>query len=118
MYNTERTFKKTNNCESYYANIHIAGNIDFAKNCLRMWTMQGACVQLIECDYIYTGGAESGMIVRLSQYPRFKRKESEIHDMAIELGKYLAQQLCQISFTIETTYETTYYQADGYEKRS
>ncbi len=36
--------------------------------------------------------------------------------MAVELGTFLAQELCQISFSIETPYNTTYYQAEGYEK--
>lgn len=80
--------------------------------------MRGACVQLSECDYIYTGGCERGMTARIMQYPRFERPENEILDMAVELGTFLAQELCQISFSIETPYNTTYYQAEGYEKRS
>lgn len=118
MHNKERNFVAQKTSKSFFATIHIAGDYNQAKNLCRNWVMKGACVQVMECDYIYTGGAESGVTVRIMQYPRFERAEQEIQDMSLELGKYLAQQLCQVSFSIETPYNTTYYQAEGYEKRS
>ncbi len=118
MHNKTRHFVAKNTSKSFYATIHIAGDIKYAGLLIRQWTMRGACVQLAECDYIYTGGMERGMTVRIIQYPRFERHENEILDMAVELGTFLAQELCQISFSIETPHNTTYYQAEGYEKRS
>lgn len=118
MHNKERNFVARNTAKSFFATIHIAGDIDQAEFLCRQWVMKGACVQLSPCSYVYTGGVEDGMTVRLMQYPRFQRSEVEILEMAQELGSYLAQELCQISFSIETPYNTTYYQADGYEKRS
>lgn len=118
MHNKERNFVARNTAKSFFATIHIAGSITSAKNLCRHWAMRGACVQIEPCSYVYTGGTEEGMTVRIMQYPRFQRPEQEIMEMAEELGKYLAQELCQISFSIETPYNTTYYQAEGYEKRS
>lgn len=118
MHNKERNFIARNTAKSFFATIHIAGDYAQAKNLCRHWVMQGACVQIAPYTYVYTGGVEDGMTVRLMQYPRFQRHEHEILSMAVELGKYLAQEMCQISFSIETPYNTTYYQAEGYEKRS
>lgn len=118
MHNKVRNFLPKKTSKSFYATIHIAGDLESARPLLRQWTMRGACAQLAECDYIYTGGSERGMTVRIMQYPRFERQEHEILEMAVELAKFLAQELCQISFSIETPYNTTYYQAEGYEKRS
>lgn len=118
MHNQKRNFIARNTAKSFFATIHIAGDYTQAKNLCRQWVMQGACVQISPCTYIYTGGAEEGMTVRLMQYPRFQIPEVDILVMAMELGSYLAQELCQISFSIETPDNTIYYQADGYEKRS
>lgn len=118
MHNKTRNFLPQKTSKSFFATIHIAGDINYAGSLIRQWAMRGACVQLAECDYIYTGGSERGMTARIMQYPRFERPESEILDMAVELGTFLAHKLCQISFSIETPYNTTYYQAEGYEKRS
>lgn len=118
MYNKERNFVARNTAKSFFATIHIAGDVNQAEFLCRQWVMRGACVQITPCNYVYTGGVEEGMTVRLIQYPRFQRSEVEILEMAQELGSYLAQELCQISFSIETPYNTTYYQAEGYDKRS
>lgn len=118
MHNKHRTFLPKKTSKSFYATLHIAGNYNQAENLCRQWVMKGACVQISPCTYVYTGGVEDGMTVRIMQYPRFERPEHEILDMAVELGSFLAQELCQISFSVETPYNTTYYQAEGYEKRS
>ena len=117
MHNNKRNFVPRKTSKSFYATIHIAGSYNQAENLCRYWVMRGACVQIAHCSYIYTGGVEDGMTVRIMQYPRFERPEHEILGMAVELGTYLAQELCQVSVSIETPYNTTYYQAEGYEKR-
>lgn len=118
MHNKQRNFLLQKISKSYYATIHMAGNLSQAEFLCSQWVMKGACVQVLCCKYIYTGGVEDGFIVRIIQYPRFERPEHEIFEMALELGQFLAQELCQISFTIETPHNTSYYQAEGYEKRS
>lgn len=117
MHNQKRNFLPKKTSKSFYATIHIAGSYNQAENLCRRWVMRGACVQISPCTYVYTGGVEDGMTVRIMQYPRFEQPEHEILDMAVELGTYLAQELCQVSFSVETPYNTTYYQAEGYEKR-
>ena len=118
MHNNNRNFIARNTAKAYSASIHIAGSFMQAETLCRRWVMRGACVQVIPCSYIYTGGEEEGILVRLMQYPRFPRPEHEILEMAVELGQYLAQELCQVSFSIETPENVVYYQAEGYEKRS
>lgn len=104
--------------KSYYATIHIAGDVPTAEAFLRKLAMRGACYQVTPCNYIYTGGAESGMTVRVMQYARFLKDEQEIFDAVYEDALLLAKELCQTSFSIETSYNTMYYQAKGFDKRS
>lgn len=118
MHNKQRNFVPQKTSKSFFAAVHIAGSYSQAETLCRQWVMRGACVQLTPCSYIYTGGAEDGVVARIMQYPRFERPEQEILDMTIELGKYLAQEMCQISFSIETPDNTVYYQAEGFDKRS
>ena len=118
MHNKQRNFVPKKTSKSFFAAVHLAGSYSQAETLCRQWVMRGACVQLLPCSYIYTGGEEDGVVARIMQYPRLERPEQEILDMAIELGGYLAQEMCQVSFSIETPYNTTYYQAEGFEKRS
>ena len=96
-------------CKSYFATIHMAGDIDQARNLIRKFTDRGACVQLAPCDYVYTRGLETGFTARILNYPRFPRRSTEILDMAIELGNFLGEELCQKSFSIETESEVHYF---------
>lgn len=104
--------------KSYFAALHIAGDIEVAQAFLRKLAMRGACYQVTPCKYVYTGGAEDGMVIRVIQYPRFPKQELEIFDTLLEDAKALAKELCQVSFTIETSYNSIYYQAEGFDKRS
>ena len=99
--------------KSYYCNLHIAGDINHARQVLRKLVMEGACVQLHECDYIYTGGLEKGMLVRFIQYPRFPKSDDEIHQQALRFSTELAKELCQLSFTLEMPDKTEHYRMEG-----
>lgn len=80
----------------------MAGDINVAKQLTQKWAMKGACVQIAECTYIYTGGREEGFTARFINYPRFPKDNSEIVSDATELAKHLATELGQISFSIES----------------
>lgn len=96
-------------CTTYYATIHMAGQAEYAKLLIQKWVLKGACVQVQDATYIYTGGREEGFTARFINYPRFPRSENEIYNDAINLGKHLATELGQISFTIETPSGTVMY---------
>ncbi|WPK19543.1 hypothetical protein [Salmonella phage SD-1_S14] len=74
------------------------------------------CVQLIPCEYIYTGGLESGMCARIIQYPRFPKEEVYLNRDVLNYAKGLAEELCQKSFTIERNNDTIYYERNGLKK--
>ncbi|AGC34724.1 hypothetical protein ACQ29_gp044 [Escherichia phage PBECO4] len=99
--------------ETQYWNIHIAGDIQTAREYTRKFAFKlGFCVQLIPCEYIYTGGLESGMCARIIQYPRFPKEEVYLNRDVLNYAKGLAEELCQKSFTIERNNDTIYYESD------
>lgn len=110
-------FLPMNTVTTYYASIHMAGSVVSAKDIIQLWALKGACVQVTECDYVYTGGRESGFTVRFINYPRFPKDDASVLANAEELAEILAEKLGQISYTIERSGVTTYYQRDGYEKQ-
>lgn len=93
----------------FFATIHMAGQVDMAKFLIQKWVMKGACVQVSECSYIYTGGREEGFTARFINYPVYPKSEELIKRDAVSLGEYLAKELGQISFTIETPKNITTY---------
>lgn len=97
----------TKECNSYFATIHMAGPVEYAKYIIQKWARKGACVQVTECDYIYTGGRECGFTARLINYPRFPKENKKVLDDAVELGTLLLTELAQTSFSVETP-ETTF----------
>lgn len=99
---------------AHYAVIHMAGDVEHARRICRRFTMQGECIQLMPCEYIYAGGLETGFSVRFINYPRFPRGPAEIETQARSLAFQLCRELSQISFTIETPTECIYYEDERY----
>jgi hypothetical protein len=86
---------------SDYANIWIAGDYAQAVQACREFCMATpCCVTVAPAMYVYTGGAEDGVCVRLIRYPRFP--DEDIDGRAEQLAFYLKAALCQDSFTVET----------------
>lgn len=96
-------------CKSYSVSIFIAGDTETAKNTCRRWCMDhGDCVTVEDIEYIYTGGAETGVRISWINYPRFPQEPIDILDRAKRLSELLIVDLCQHSYSI-TTPEKTYY---------
>lgn len=95
----EGEFKETS-AETYRVNIYVAGDVGLARNILQEYAMRGACVSVAACDYVYTGGMESGVNVGLINYPRLPSSKPEILKQAIELAKLLIEGLFQGSATV------------------
>lgn len=96
-------------CDSYQVMIFIAGDLATAKRSCRKWCMErGDCVTVEPVDYIYTGGAETGVKIGWINYPRFPLKPAEILERSKELAELLMVDLCQNSYSILTP-EKTYW---------
>ena len=88
--------------------IFMAGDISQAKQVCREFCFEvGLCVHVQACDYIYTGGEESGFKVGLLYYPRFPEAPIEKHGLA--LANRLLDRLCQHSFLIVENEKTTWW---------
>jgi len=87
----------------------MAGDIHYARHSLqKMAANTGMCVSLETADYIYTGGMESGFVVRLINYPRFQSSEKEIKDNAVRIAETLLENLGQGSCSVICSDETIF----------
>ncbi len=68
----------------------------------------GLCVTVTPTNFVYTGGAESGVCVRLANYPRFPSDIVKIDEKAFALARLLRDGMCQWSVMIETPTKTTW----------
>jgi hypothetical protein len=89
--------------------VFICGDINQAKHFLtQMAADTGMCVSVDETEYVYTGGREKGMVVRIINYPRFPSTEHELeefaHNVALSLMGYLGQQSCSVIGPRKTTW--------------
>jgi hypothetical protein len=101
-----------NSADSWYANIWIAGDVALAKQaCARYCRGVGLCVTVTPTTYIYTGGIEEGMCVRLINYPRFPATSEAVAEKARGLAALLSVELCQKSYSIEYPDTTVWVEA-------
>lgn len=98
-----------NTAATYWARIYLAGDVAMIRQVCRQFCYrgvtdpaQGLCVNVQPCDFIYTGGEESGACVELIQYPRFPAPEGEILAKARALAEELRTRCCQRSVLIMT----------------
>jgi hypothetical protein len=104
--------KKTS--AAWFANIWIAGDSAKAVQACREFCMvTPLCVTVTSTSYVYTGGMQDGVCVRLIAYPRFETPVAELRGNAERLAEHLCNALCQESYSIEypTEIEWTSYRA-------
>ena len=94
--------------ESFTARIYIAGDVSVVKDVCREYVDKGLCVKISECDYVFTGGVESGVEIVLINYMRFPSSREKITEDAIELAKILIKRLFQFSASVVTDDESIY----------
>jgi len=100
--------------DTFYAEALLACDYDTAVKTCREYSFNvGLCVTVTKTRYVYTCGAEDGVIVKLINYPRFPKSPSEIKETAIDLGFHLAKKGFQGSFSIQTPTETLWYSRRG-----
>lgn len=91
---------------TFTATIYIAGDLATARQACREFCMTGLCVTVEPTEFVYTGGAETGVRVGLLNYPRFPADPVEIIAKARALADLLRERLCQHSWLIVTPAET------------
>lgn len=100
----------TRKCPSFPVSIFMAGEIgDALKYCQLYCNDIGLCVAVMQATYVYTGGAETGFVVGLINYPRFPSGGDAITQRAIDLGHELMRQTGQQSFSVQTPFETHWF---------
>lgn len=104
-------FYQKETTEPYWVNIWIAGNHAKAIDiCRKFCNENSLCVTVTPTDYVYTGGMQSGVVVRLINYPRFPASIPDILYKATLLANILGKELYQKSYTIETPEFNNYYE--------
>ena len=93
---------------TYAASIYIAGDLAAARATCREYVMTGLCVTVEPVEFIYTGGAETGVRVGLINYPRFPAEPADIFAKAEALADRLMNDLCQHSYSIVATDKTVW----------
>jgi hypothetical protein len=102
---------------SFPISIFIAGDILDAKRILKKYCHEhGCCVTVTPTEYIYTGGAETGVIVGLINYPRFPSTPEELTTKAVDLAQLLLNGLFQKSVTVQTPAQTLWFSQREEEK--
>lgn len=88
---------------TWYVKIYLAGDIEIAKQVCREECMRkGLCVTIEPCEYIYTGGQETGYCIGMINYPRFPCGENEVTARAKSLAELLMLRTCQLSALVVT----------------
>lgn len=96
--------------DGWWAKICVAGNYQVSEMlCRKVCFPKGLCVTIEKTKYIYAGGAEDGVCVGLIQYPKFPETVADLMKKAILLGKQLAEENHQWSFTIITATENIWF---------
>jgi hypothetical protein len=98
-----------NAAATWYAAIWIGGNHADAIRACREWCRSvPLCVTVTPTSYVYTGGVEEGVCVRLINYPRFPASVTDLEIKAERLAEFLMVYLCQDSYSIEYQQETVW----------
>lgn len=108
---------KINEALTYWVEICIAGDYsDTLRICKKYCNEVGLCVTVSKTEFVYTQGMESGVIVRLINYPRFPTIDFlSILDKGKLLAYKLIEGLYQGSATIITPYKTYWITTEDYK---
>lgn len=98
-----------NETPSYTVRIWIAGDYADACRAVREFCEEGACFAVSPAEYIYTGGAESGVVVTRINYPRFPADSHEIFGQCLRLAHHLRAALFQDGCTVEAPDRTHWF---------
>jgi len=94
---------------AYAVLIYVAGDAHDARRCCAQWCYENLnCVTVTEIEFIYTGGAESGVVVGLVNYPRFPENPEVIFEQACQLAEHLIEALHQHSALVQDSQQSVW----------
>jgi hypothetical protein len=82
---------------AFSATIYVAGEVADARSTIRKFCEIGLCVTVTPTTFIYTRGAEDGVAVGLTNYPRFPTTPDDLQARAELLCDTLIRDLTQSS---------------------
>lgn len=89
--------------KAFWVQIHLSGPLHRIEDACRSYCLGvGLCVTVTPTKFIYTGGEESGAVVRLINYPKFPTTPEVLLCTAIGLADALLVATYQHSVLIET----------------
>ena len=92
---------------TFLVEIFVAGDLADARRICREHCMAvGLCVTIEPIEFIYTGGAETGVKVALTNYPRFPATEDQLWNRGISLAVILRAGLSQWSVLVRSPSKT------------
>jgi len=107
---------KIETVKTYFCEICLGGDYsDALRICKEYCTQVGLCVTVTKTEFVYKHGAECGVLVRLVQYPRFLKEESEISQLALNLAKELIYGLFRQSALFVLPEKTVWLTLDDYK---
>jgi hypothetical protein len=93
---------KTATVKEYSVSIYISGQQQEALRVLREECLrEGLCVTVEPLLFIYTGGEEAGVRVRLTNYPRFPVENRQLWSRAESIAMLLLEKTFQHSVLLQ-----------------
>lgn len=96
--------------KTWKADIYIAADICLVKQiCQKICFKNSLCVTIENCDFVYTGGKESGCKIGLVNYPRFPADHKTITQKAKKIALQILEETYQWSVLIVTPQKTFWF---------
>ena len=100
---------RTETVSSYWVQIHLSGPLaEIEQACRKDFLDKGLCVTVTPTKFIYTGGEETGAVVRLLNYHRFSASSDSIWERACDLALKLLEATHQMSILVEDSVHTVW----------
>lgn len=100
--------------QTHTAIIWIAGEAAEARRICRKHCVEiNLCVTVTPTTFVYTGGCEKGVCVRLVNYPRRPCGKDVLEAQAMDLARALRTGLCQETFLVETPTSSTWVSTEA-----
>jgi hypothetical protein len=96
--------------------IYIGGTLERCAEVLaERAAIVGACWSIEPIEFVYSGGRESGVVVRSINYPRFPSDPEALMRDACDLARHLILNLHQSSCSVVGPIETVFFSRRGTE---
>ena len=104
--------------KTYRVEICLAGDVADAKRVCREFCLSvGLCVAVAPTDFIYAGGSEAGVVVRLINYPKYPSTKTTLWETAQSLAENLRRALYQDSALLVADDKTEWHSCRSAEEK-